>query len=39
MLYNVIGYNNQILGQIEATNQIEAWEGAGRCNGRKKGTF
>ncbi len=30
MLFNVIGYDNQVLGQIEAASQVEAWEGAGK---------
>lgn len=29
MLFNVIGYSNQILGQVEAGNPIEAWTKAG----------
>ncbi|GAI46621.1 unnamed protein product [marine sediment metagenome] len=30
MLYDVIGYDNQVLGQVEASNQTEAWEGANK---------
>lgn len=30
MLYNIIGYDNQVIGQVEASNQVEAWEGAGK---------
>ena len=28
MLFNVIGYNNEVIGQVEASNQLEAWEEA-----------
>jgi len=30
MLYNVIGYDNQIIGQVEAGNVVEAWGQAGK---------
>lgn len=28
MLYNIIGYDNQVIGQVEASSQVKAWEGA-----------
>lgn len=30
MLYNVIGYDNQIIGQVEASDAVEAWGEAGK---------
>lgn len=30
MKYSVIGYDNQVLGQVDAANQMEAWEEAGK---------
>lgn len=30
MLFNVIGYDNQIIGQVEASDAIEAWSEAGK---------
>ncbi len=29
MQFDVIGYDNQVLGQVEASNQTEAWASAG----------
>lgn len=30
MVYNIIGYDNQIIGQVEASDTIEAWGEAGK---------
>lgn len=30
MLFNVYNYNNELIGQVEADNITEAWEGAGK---------
>ena len=30
MLFNVIGYDNQVIGQVEASDAIEAWSEAGK---------